>query len=111
MKNELIAKTLRYYRQQRQLSVLDVTNLLKDKEILLSPKTIYSWEKGTTQPDINTLLTLCSIYGIKDIMGTFGFPSSTSLVLPLTEEEECLIQAYRLQPQMQEAVKRLLILS
>lgn len=110
MKNELIAKALRYYRKQKQLSVQDVIQQLEDKEISLSPKTIYSWENGTTQPDINMLLVLCSIYGITDVMNAFGYKDSIEScdAAPLSNEEERLLQAYREHPQMQDAVKRLL---
>lgn len=108
MKNEMIAKALRYYRQQRQLSVQEVTQKLKENQITLSPKTIYSWENGTTQPDVNMLFQLCSIYEITDVMKAFGYTNTPSANLLLSPEEEALVQAYRNQPQMKDAVKRLL---
>ncbi|MEG0900125.1 MAG: helix-turn-helix transcriptional regulator [Oscillospiraceae bacterium] len=35
-------------------------------------QTVASWESGKAQPDIQTFITLCYIYGIVDIFKTFG---------------------------------------
>lgn len=107
MKNQMIADTLREYRRKRQLSIQDVALLLEEKRQPVSPKTIYSWEKGTTQPDIDTLFQLCSIYEIRDMKNAFGYSKAAS-VLPLSKEEEALVECYRQHPEMQEAVKKLL---
>ena len=106
MKNENIAKILKEYRKRNQLSVNDVSIQLQDKSLSVAPKTIYGWESGQTQPDADTLLILCEIYTINDILGTFGYNDSSEIVL--TKFEEKLIRQYRKHPEMQDAVKRLL---
>lgn len=36
-----------------------------------APQTIASWESGKSQPDIQTFIAICYIYGIIDIFKTF----------------------------------------
>ena len=38
-----------------------------------SEKTIYSWENGNSQPNPDALLVMCQAYGVKDVLGTFGY--------------------------------------
>lgn len=71
MKNANIAKVLKEYRKQNQLSVNDVVVCLSEKDLNVSPKTIYGWESGQSQPDADTLMLLCEIYNITDILGCF----------------------------------------
>ena len=73
----------------------------------VAPKTIYGWESGQTQPDADTLLILCKIYNIDNILGTFGYNDSMDNMF-LSEEERTLILRYRDCPEMQNAVKKLL---
>lgn len=111
MKSETIAKALRYYRKQEQLSVQDVALLLKEHNICVSSKTIYSWENGTTKPDVPTLMVLCSLYHIPNIQQVLGasYDSRTDgIPVVLTEEELQLLEQYRRHPEMQEAVRKLL---
>ena len=62
---------------------------------------------GQTQPDADTLLVLCKIYKIDNILETFGYqPPSEELLL--SKEEHELIQKYRQHEEMQNAVKKLL---
>lgn len=62
---------------------------------------------GQTQPDADTLLVLCKIYKIDNILETFGYqPPSEELFL--SKEEHELIQKYRQHEEMQNAVKKLL---
>ena len=68
-----IAKVLKEYRQKTGLSSKEVTGKLSLHGITVSPKTLYGWESGHSQPDADTLLLLCDIYGIEDIMLAFGY--------------------------------------
>lgn len=106
MKNQNIAKVLKTYRKENQLSVNDVSNLLQSRSITAAPKTIYGWESGRTQPDADTLLILCELYHINDILGTFGYIQPQDIFL--TSFEKDLIRQYRNHPEMQDAVKKLL---
>lgn len=108
MKNLNISKVLKYYRKQNKLSVTEVSVLLKDNNLSVAPKTIYGWESGQTQPDADTLLLLCKIYGIENILETFGYENGSTSPIILTEFEETLIMRYRETPEMQNAVHKLL---
>ena len=68
MKNPNIARVLKYYRNIRNLSVNEVSNILREQDNYAAPKTIYGWESGHTQPDADTLMFLCELYQIEDIL-------------------------------------------
>jgi transcriptional regulator with XRE-family HTH domain len=70
---EDIAKVLKESRQKTGLSAKEVVEKLSLHDINVSPKTLYGWESGHSQPDADTLLLLCNIYGIDDIMRAFGY--------------------------------------
>ena len=107
MKNEMIAKVLKKYRKNNKLTVNEVAELLNERSLTVATKTIYGWESGQTQPDADTLLVLCKIYKIDNILETFGYqPPSEELFL--SKEEHELIQKYRQHEEMQNAVKKLL---
>lgn len=107
MKNEKIAKVLKEYRKKSKLTVNDVAVCLSDKSLKVSPKTIYGWESGQSQPDADTLLILCEIYNITDILPTFGYvPSNSNFHLTTFEKE--LVRQFRKQLAMQDAVRKLL---
>ena len=50
----------------------------------VSPKTIYSWESGNSQPTPDCFLKLCEIYGIDDVLSVFGYKKEE----PTTESDE-----------------------
>jgi transcriptional regulator with XRE-family HTH domain len=70
---EEIAKVLREFRQRTGLSAKEITDQLGLQDIKISPKTLYGWESGHSQPNADTLLLLCDIYGFEDIMKAFGY--------------------------------------
>ena len=107
MKNELIPKVLKEYRKKNKYSVNDVSLLLKDRSINVAPKTIYGWESGQSQPSADTLLTLCELYNVKNILNTFGYNNHED-EFALTSQERALIKSYRAHPDRQEAVNILL---
>lgn len=98
---------LKYYRKIKNLSVENVAHYLQDNGIPVASKTIYGWESGQTQPDADTLMYLCKLYEIKDVLGTFGYKSNHDKML-LTEHEEALILAYRSKEVYQKAIDKLL---
>ena len=74
MSREAIASVLKAKRKETDLSVEFVVSALSEKyNIQISAKTLYSYESGHRQPDADTLLALCKIYGIKDIFEAFGY--------------------------------------
>lgn len=106
MKNKNIAKVLKEYRKKHQLSVHDVALQLSRKSSPVAEKTIYGWESGQSQPDADTLLVLCDIYQINDILETFGYKKTPPL--NITSFERDLIIKLRNNPQMLPAIKKLL---
>ena len=108
MKNENIAKVLKAYRKHNKLSVNEVAARLEQRSVPVAPKTIYGWESGQTQPDADTLLLLCDIYQINDILNAFGYLKDDAEPLMLTAFEKQLILKYRNSPDMQHAINKLL---
>lgn len=87
MKNS-IGTTLKNARKNAGMTVEDVYNFLAENNINSAIKTIYGWENDFSYPGINTFLLLCKLYGIKDILETFGYGSTEKHIsLCFTEEE------------------------
>lgn len=108
MKNPNIALVLKQYRKLRNLTVQQVADILAEHGYHFAPKTIYGWESGATQPDADTLMFLCELYEIKDILSAFGYREAQENIFPLSTLEKDLIQKFRSHPEMQEAVIKLL---
>ncbi len=107
MKNPLIAERLKFYRKKNNLTIPQVSELLSETQPV-AVKTIYGWESGHTQPDADTLMRLCNIYHIDNVLEIFGYKISKKSVFNLTPHEKNLIEEYRKHPDMQKAVQRLL---
>lgn len=73
---EIIAKALKGLRRKGGLSSKEVAEELSARGVSVSPKTIYGWESGHSQPDAFTLLVLCDIYNVTDILLAFGYCDS-----------------------------------
>lgn len=58
---------LKSKRKALGMSVKEVVDKLSEREIVVSDKTIYSWESGHRQPDADTFLALCDIYGVSNL--------------------------------------------
>lgn len=109
MKNPNIAIMLRYYRKLHNYSVKDVSRMLKEHDIVAAEKTVYAWENATTQPSADTLMLLCEMYEVPNILETFGYVQPEEEVISaLSPEEKNLITEYRNQPEMKKAVLQLL---
>ncbi|MBR1848286.1 MAG: helix-turn-helix transcriptional regulator [Lachnospiraceae bacterium] len=108
MKNDEFAKILKQNRKQNNYSVSDVAYKLKEEHTIVAEKTIYGWESGQTQPDADTLLKLCKIYGIPDVLTEFGYVKVSPDMLHLTEREEELVRKFREHPELHEAIEKLL---
>ena len=74
----------------------------------MAEKTIYGWENGQSQPDADTLMFLCELYNIDDVLHTFGYKEDSRQGFSLSSEEKNIIIQYRNKPEMQEAVRKLL---
>lgn len=93
-----ISQILKQKRKELKLPVEFVTNeLLKQSGIKISPKTLYGYESGNRQPNAKTLLSICSIYGISDLLEELGYKKSVTKKNPesFTSVEQELIRKYR----------------
>ena len=107
MSKEHIGKVLREYRKKNNLTVNDVALKLDEHSLHVSPKSIYGWENGQTQPNAETLLVLCEIYNIEQILFTFGYRTRAANYA-ISENENKVLKQYRAKPHMQDAVHKLL---
>lgn len=101
-----IGKTLKECRASAKISVKEISDLLTQKGYKASESTIYSWENGNSQPTPGALLTMCKIYGINNVLDTFGYDGykeDSSLQLNMSEVD--MIEKFRsLDPYRQETV-------
>lgn len=102
----MIGDVLKKFRQNKNFSIKDVQKLLKERYIMVAEKTIYSWESGRSQPDADTLLVLCDIYDIRNVLNAFGYSETQELFFSQSEEQ--LIINYRKHPELHHAIKVLL---
>lgn len=63
MKNK-ISETLKQIRQSKKISIKCVVEELKKYNIKISEVTLYGYENGHSQPNADTFVALCDIYGI-----------------------------------------------
>ena len=91
-----IGNVLRESRIKSKMTVEQVSNILIKQGYKASQKTVYSWENGNSRPDIEILMKLCDIYGIKDILRTFGYDGyKEDGSLQLNMKEVGLVEKYR----------------
>lgn len=105
-----IGPVLKKNREKLNLSVEQVSIFLSNHNLKGAPKTIYGWERGHSEPDAETLMALCDLYHIENVLETFGYKDEKpqSKIFDINAHEENLIKAYREQPDMQKSVDRLL---
>lgn len=103
MSRDYIAKKLKELRQKSGLTADEVGG-----KIGKSGKTVNAWENNRGQPDADTLIMLCDIYGVDDILKEFRENKIKNQSFHLSEHEKEVIIAYRQQPSLQIAVDRTL---
>ncbi len=109
MSRSSIAETLKSKRKDAGLTVDAVCKRLEEYDIRLSKNSMYNYESGYRQPDADTLMALCEIYEIVDILDTFGYKSKdlSDLSCILAPDEQQLVENYRsLNRQGQEATRQ-----
>lgn len=85
-----ISATLKSKRKELNLSVKEVLDKLHARGIDVSDKTLYGWESGHRQPDADTFLVLCNIYGISSLSGMKESPSLPDAALKFAKRYEDL---------------------
>lgn len=83
-----IGSVLKKARINKGLSVEEVSSFLTQKGYKALEKTVYSWESGNSQPKPDILLELCHLYGINDVLGTFGYTDQSQPVHTLAAHFE-----------------------
>lgn len=78
MKTE-VSTLLKSKRKELKLTVKEVVDGLRLYGFTVAEKTVYGWESGNRQPDADTFLALCKIYGIKSLPLTKESPDSTEV--------------------------------
>lgn len=104
MSRETIAKALKRLREQSGLTADQVGEMVGK-----SGKTVNAWENNRGQPDAEMLMLLCDIYNVSDILSEFRDEPQEAFAV--SEHEKAVITAYRDNPDMQNAVDRLLSVS
>ena len=81
---------LREYRKKNNLTIYEV-----GAKIGKNGTTVSSWETGRTQPDADTLLTLCDLYGIASIAELYGRIEPINNTSKLSDNELHIISNLR----------------
>ncbi len=104
----IFANRIKQYRKEFNYSVEDVCDRLNDMGIAVKPKTIYAWESGTNQPQVDALMCLAHIYKLNSVLDSFGYPvnsSDSSLFTESVNKEELeLLKAFRTHPEFKDKV-------
>ncbi|WP_195540332.1 XRE family transcriptional regulator [Eubacterium maltosivorans] len=96
MEEKNIGTVLREQRIKAGKSVKEVSDHLTSEGFKASEKTIYSWESNNSQPTPGALLSMCKMYGVEDVLSTFGYNGyKEDGGLRLTISEVDLIESYR----------------
>jgi len=72
MDDAILGKKLRELRIQAGKTVPEVSEYLKSVGCKAATQTIYGWERGHSQPTIDTFMEMCIFYGVTDIFSHFG---------------------------------------
>lgn len=98
---------LREMRLSSGKTVPEVSKYLQSVGMKAATQTIYGWEKGHSQPTIDTFLEMCKFYGVTDVLSRFRNTPEVSDTISLQEREH--IKKYRLlDPYGKEAVDSIL---
>lgn len=111
MDDTTFGKKLRELRTNAGKTVPEVSEYLRSIGFKAATQTIYGWERGHSQPTIDTFMAMCVFYGLTEVLPIFGYKNSSSEVdspidgqidakkAPSTAEaapgEDCMISLYR----------------
>lgn len=78
MDDAVFGQNLRKIRLDANKTVSEVSEYLTSIGCKAATQTIYGWERGHSQPTADTIMAMCDFYGVKDILGAFGYKKSPS---------------------------------
>lgn len=79
-----LGKTLASLRKSKKLLQDDVVRLMDEREVPVTRSTYSRWENNQAMPQADQFLSLCQIFGVRDVLGTFAM--TPRVEDPLTEE-------------------------
>lgn len=82
-----IANVIRNLREKNGYTQKDIGNITGKAHT-----TVASWESAKSQPDIDTLLQLCLMYDVDDVLAEFSYRERVN---GITDNEQELIKIYR----------------
>lgn len=95
-----IGNKLRELRERSGLSAKEVSEILMGKyQIDMNHRTLFNYEKGRSSPDIDRFLTLCKIYGCRDVLYEFGYTDIKEIYNIHNSEEKEVVEKYRKLPE------------
>lgn len=95
-----IGNKLRELRERSGLSAKEVAEILMGKyQIDMNHRTLFNYEKGRSSPDIDRFLTLCKIYGCRDVLYEFGYTDIKEIYNIHNSEEKEVVEKYRKLPE------------
>lgn len=100
-----IGNKLKELRESAGLSAKEVSYILQNEfEIEMNHRTLFNYEKGRSSPDITRFLSLCKIYGCRDVLYEFGY-ASKRISNMLSNEDSLILQKYHsLSPEKKEVI-------
>lgn len=91
-----IGNKLKELRESSGLSAKEVSYILQNEyKIEMNHRTLFNYEKGRSSPDITRFLSLCKIYGCRDVLYEFGY-SEKKLHDVTTYEDSIILEKYHL---------------
>jgi len=100
MGNKILFEKLKVYRLKCNLTQQDVADYLN----LKNKSVVGNWEIGKSEPSAEVFLRLCRLYRIKNVYELIGETTPDEI----SNDEMEIIDAYRLHPEMHNAVQVLL---
>lgn len=107
-----IGNKLKELRDASGLSAKEVSFILQNEyQIEMNHRTLFNYEKGRSSPDILRFLSLCKIYGCRDVLYEFGY-SKTKLQTSINYQDSLILDRYHaLSPEGKELIHGALGLS
>lgn len=107
-----IGNKLKELREASGLSAKEVSYILQNEyEIEMNHRTLFNYEKGRSSPDIIRFLSLCQIYGCRDVLYEFGYSTKRLHENPSYEDSIILEKYHALSPEGKDIIHGALGLS
>ncbi|MCR4716590.1 MAG: helix-turn-helix domain-containing protein [Lachnospiraceae bacterium] len=110
-RKNILSQKLRRLRKEHGMTAKELAYELSFYGHELKERTIYNWENAKTQPTVDELICLCSIFNLSPILNEFGYkvnPSKDDLrYFELEEIELKLIEEFRKHPEHRNSVLKL----